>query len=184
LYVVNGRPARALDLLQRAHEIGRPTASSLIHRGLAHLGTGDYEDALALAARADSAGTEPAAAAALRAQALEGLDRFDEAAAAWNTAVDAAPGRSFTWWLMTARALARTGNAAGAAAATDTARALATDDAMRDRTARLRAAIEAGCYTRPGRSASATGGCTDPLADWIIVTPAQGIALQKGTEAR
>jgi tetratricopeptide (TPR) repeat protein len=187
LYLQAGEPSRAVPHLESARQLGRSTATTSIHLGLAYVGVGRFEDALSLTVPAAGFGegtpAERAAGAALRAQALEGLGRYDDAADAWKTAVETMPGRSLTWWLMTARALARIADVAGANAAADSATTIAGDTIETGRLERLRAAIAAGCYRRggPGNAASP---CVDPLEEWSIVTPTQGILVRTGREAR
>ncbi|MGH7500181.1 MAG: tetratricopeptide repeat protein [Longimicrobiales bacterium] len=213
-YTRRDESARAIPLLERARELGRLPLASALHLGLAYLDTRRFTDALAIADTAALASTENASVptagiAVLRARALEGLGRYSDAAAVWQSALHALPGRSFTWWVMTARALARAGDVTGALAAADSAQLLvaATGEAdsraaptgsalgegieQAERVGQLRAAIVAGCYDR-GRGERkdrmrTPGGeftCTDPLEDWAIVPTEQGIAVKTGTESR
>ena len=182
-YLERGEARRAVEILERARELGHEGGRVPLHLGLASLGIGRYEAALDWAALAvTSADTlspgETATAHALRAQALEGLGRTAEALSAWQTAIQVSPGRSFTYWMMLARAHGRTGDAMRATAAADTARILAPDAEAVARVDRLTTWIAAACWKDSGE-AMTRDRCEDPLEDWTLVTPNRAISVKR-----
>jgi Flp pilus assembly protein TadD len=180
LYIERGQPARALEVLQRAWSLGHEDGPMPLYLGMAAIGTGQFDNAMAWAglARSSENQAERAAAEALRAQALDGLGRPGEAASAWMAAIEASPGRSFTYWMMLARAHGRAGHAARATAAADTARLLAPDEEAVLRVDRLKAVIATDCWKDSGR-ANGPDRCADPLEDWILVTPSRAITIEQ-----
>jgi tetratricopeptide (TPR) repeat protein len=182
-YLERGEAKRALEILERARELGHEGGRVPLYLGLASLGIGRYDAALDWAAVAiTSADTlspgDAASAHALRAQALEGLGRAAEAASTWQTAIQASPGRSFTYWMMLARAHGRTGDALRATAAADTARILAPDAEAVARVDRLTTWIATACWTESGE-AMKRDRCEDPLEDWTLVTPNRAIRVKR-----
>jgi len=174
LHVRYGEPARAIAVLERALPLGAVGHRTALHLAEAYLAAGRAQEALSVS------GTLPAehAALVLRAQALEQLGRFDEAAAAWQQTVPAS-GHAWTWWAMRARAFARTGDGARAGAAADSTVRQAPDAAARAAADHLARAIEDGCYA-PGRTEAL---CEDPLAGWLLL-PAAGVFSARPGPAR
>ncbi|MGD8276569.1 MAG: tetratricopeptide repeat protein [Gemmatimonadota bacterium] len=177
LYLEQGEYERAIPLLERSRELSGVLANTEVLLAYAYLTQRRYEDALASADRARPLGADPATALALRAQALEGVARFPEAADAWREAVRLPTGRSWPFWSMFARDLARLGQTADALAAADSASAAADAPRVLSGIKELRTAVMNGCYTR---ASAPIPGCRDPLAEWAVVLPpaAQEIAIE------
>ena len=177
IYLQQDENARAIPLLERARKLSDVLENTEVLLSYAYLTRGRHEDALAAADRALSLGSDRATALALRAQALEGIGRVREAALAWQDAVRQPGGRSWPFWSMYARDLARLGRTADALAAADSAAATSNAPRILSGLEDLRNAVRDGCYST---SHPAQDGCKDPLADWAVVLPpaAQEIAIE------
>lgn len=171
--------ARAIPLLERSRELNDVLSRTELLLGFAYLTQERNQEAFDAVKRAERLGGEPGIVLALRAQAQERLGLLPEAIASWQAGVRLPEGRTWTFWSMLARALARTGREAAALAATDSAALTASAPAVLAGIDQLRTAIRTGCYRPPAAAGpAAPPGCSDPLADWSIVLPpaAQEIA--------
>jgi len=177
LHLRHGEPEQAIDALVRALPLGAVGHPTALHLTEAYLAAGRAQEALSMAATLP--GDPDHRALVLRAQALEGLGRFDDAAAAWRQTVPAAGGHRWTWWAMRARAFARAGDGDGAGAAADSTLRQAPDAAARTTAERLARAIDDGCYAN-GRT---DPPCEDPLAGWLLL-PAAGVFSTRPGPAR
>lgn len=174
VHIEQGDYAPAIPMLERSRELSDVLEQTEILLAFAYLTQDRFEDAMIATDRAQRLGSDPATVLALRAQALEGLGRIDGATGAWRVAVRYPKGRTWTFWSMLARDLARLELDEEARAAADSAAATTSEQGVLAGIDRLREAIDRHCY-RPG---AAPDGCVDPLADWAIVLPpaAQEIA--------
>ena len=168
---------RAIELLERSSRITGFVGRTHVLLSFAYLIDLQYARALDAAERAAGLDADLATARALRAQAMEGLGRDDDARHAWAEALRTPRGDAWTMWGMFARAQARAGNVSGALAAVDSAlyRA-ATDSLARRDLIALASAIRAGCYavgpaTHGIAPHASPTSCEDPLRAWGIVVP-------------
>ncbi|MCI0432386.1 MAG: hypothetical protein L0271_01870 [Gemmatimonadetes bacterium] len=180
----------AVPLLEQSSRLNDQLPRTWLNLAYVYVGVGRPEDARAAAARAEAFGVNRAETRALTAQAHELSGEWDEAAAAWRESVAEERGRSWTYWSAYARVLARAGRNNEALAAADSARALAPPESGA-LVESLRGAIASGCYADRGGSgddaglnASGAGAlastCTDPLADWAIVTSVNALPPEVG----
>jgi tetratricopeptide (TPR) repeat protein len=169
---------RAIELLDRSHTLADFSSSTEILRAFALLKAKRYTDALTALDQADQLMAPPAPALGLRAQAYEGLGRWNEAVGAWRTAVRKPGGDQFVFKVMLARSLAYTGLTAEAVAVLDSARARAPADSSLARDLiDLDAAIRADCFDPAASShgsapSGGTNSCADPISRWGVVLPA------------
>ncbi len=169
--------ARARELLERSRSITGFVGRTQILLSFVYLLESRFEASLESARRAASLDGDRATALALQAQAMEGLDRHDDALLAWQATLHAPRGDAWTVWGMYARALARAHREPLALAAVDSGRVRAASDtlALRDLD-RLALAIRNDCYTA-GPAAHGTApqpaapSCDDPLLAWGVVVP-------------
>ena len=178
VYIDQSDYSRAIPLLERSRQLSDILDRTEILLAYAYLTQHRWADALSAADRAQRLGADAPTVLALRAQALAPLGRTADAVAAWTDAVRLPRGRTWTFWSMFARDLARDGRLDPALAAADSA--AATTDAPRVLAgiASLRDAIAAHCYDPATPAPAPSTRCRDPLADWAIVLPtgAQEIA--------
>ena len=180
VYIELNDYARAIPILEQSRALSDVLDRTEVFLAYALLGVGRPADALASIGRADRIGADKAIVHALRAQALERLGRNSEAVASWQAAVRLPRGRSWTFWSMLARGLARAGRDTDALAAADSAAASSTAPGVLAGIAELRNVIRRGCYAGSSATAGPGTACRDPLAEWAIVLPpgAQEIASE------
>ncbi|MGH7500180.1 MAG: tetratricopeptide repeat protein [Longimicrobiales bacterium] len=177
LYLRLEETDRAIAMLDRSHELADFSSSTEILRSFALLKARRYHEALSAIDDAVRLGAPPAPVLGLRAQALQGLGRWNEAVGAWRSAMTKPRGDGFLYRIMLARALGYAGLTAEALASLDTARTRApADPSLARDLAQLDAAIRSGCF-HPGTSRhviapkSTPQSCADPLAVWGVILP-------------
>ncbi|MGH7500182.1 MAG: tetratricopeptide repeat protein [Longimicrobiales bacterium] len=189
LYIWNREYAGAVTLLEEARALSDVLPRTWNSLAWASLGARRWTTALEAADGAERRGMASTEAAAVRAQAYEGLGRLTDARHEWRKSLTDSAGGSWTYWSANARLLARLGDRAAALAAADSARTLAPDSSA-PVVDSLLAAIARGCFApaRPGPASSAESPetnqprkpapetCSDPLATWWVVTSSRPLA--------
>jgi len=180
----------AIRILEHSREVSGLLGYTEQYLAYAYIAAGEFPKALQATLNADRLAADPAVTLALRAQAYEGLGRFEDAAGTLRVLVRSPRGATHDFRMLLARDLARAGYADLALAAADSARAgTEAGSPVRRAIDRLTAAIAGGCFDPSRHSGAPTPAapCADPLAGWPVVLPAgaQEVAnpLQNAMEA-
>lgn len=169
----------AIRLLRRSRDISPAAGPTELFLAYADLAAGQPDSALQAIHRGEPLGVDHTQLTALRAQALEALQRPSQAAAAWRAALALPRGRYWRYWAVYARLLARLDDIPRAQAAVDTARTIAPPDtANRHILDSLSHRIDEQCYHRN----PVPSGCADPLAAWGIVLPRTAQEIASGSQ--
>jgi Tfp pilus assembly protein PilF len=181
VYLGRARFDSAAALLERSREITAWVPRTHVLLAQAYVGAGRYDDAVHAARTAMHYGASRNAVFPLLAQAHEGAGRWAPAIAAWRAALRGPVSTFWNYWARYARALARYGLTAEAAAAADSsiARIPAQDTSALRIGRTLRAGISAGCYAPAGPS---VGACEDPLAGWKLLAPIQTVEIARDSQ--
>jgi len=191
VHIELGESEAAVPILERSRELSDALSQTESLLSYAYLAAGRFQESIDATIRADRLLADRASIMAVRAQAYEGLGRFQEAAGTWRFALRQPRGDTPRFWMMLARDLARVGLADDALQAADSAGSRIPGSApLRPDLDRLVSSIRAGCFDPDSSGVPAVHPpaepCDDPILEWPVVLPpnAQEVSnpLQNATQ--